>query len=384
MIRLAGAAACAAALLNGPPASHLYAPVAYRQPDPALQKAIDNLGSFDFPTRRDAAGVVRRADAAKAIPALTAAARSHQDQYVRYRALVLLMGFGDSTVGRTARELIADKNDRLRAVVYAWFEHNPGSQIVPALLDAVPNEPSPFVRPALLRALAAQADDARVRELLSRFVRQGEDVFRGATIVALGDYRRTYATKAIIEVAGLGGPLQADAIAALGRMKDSSAASALADIRQRAPAEIVPLIVAGECLLGFDCEARERYLVSALRQSARNAARALGLLALGGRRSALTAILDAGVAARGDARETAAIEIGIVALRDPEVIVDALAARADRAPALDLLGEAFELLSSEDFLLERFYVHARRAYWAEAENSPRRRLLDDIIQKLGF
>jgi hypothetical protein len=223
-----------------------------------------------------------------------------------------------------------------------------------------------------------------VKDLLSRFVIQGEDVFRGATIVALGDYRRTYATKAIIEVAKLDGPLQADAIAALGRMKDSSAASALTEIRRHAPAEVVPLIVADECLLGFDCEPREKYLIDALRRDEKNAGRALGLLALDGRQSALLAIVDAGIAARGDTRETAAIEIGIVALRAPQLIVAALATRANYAPALDLLAESFELLSSEDFLIERFATNMRHPFFPVPAGSPQRRVLDEITRKLGF
>src|SRR5262249_20946179 len=158
---------------------------------------------FDFATRRTAAQTVRRTRPDLAISALTTAVRSHKDQYVRYRAMVLLTGFGDSELSKTAREFIGDKNDRLRAVIYAWFEHFPDKSIVSGLLEAVPAEPSPFVRPALLRALAAQPDDPRVTDLLSRFVIQGEDVFRGATIVALGDYRRAYATRAIVEVAKL-------------------------------------------------------------------------------------------------------------------------------------------------------------------------------------
>ena len=391
MIRLAGAAFAMVALLNGflvngdlrAPGAQRGAPSA-QQTDPAIQTAIDNLGSFDFPTRRDAARALRHGNPSKTIPALTAAAYTHTDQYVRYRALVLLTGFGELTARRPAKELIADKNDRLRSVAYEWFEYNPEKAMIPVLLDAVPKEASPFVRPSLLRALAAQAEDPSVKDLLSRFVIQGEDVFRAATIVALGDYRRTYATKAIIEVAKLDGPLQADAIAALGRMKDSSAVTSLTEIRKHAPPEIVPLIVADECLLGFDCEAREQYLVAALRQNEKNAARALGLLALDGRQSALIAILDAGVASRGDARETAAIETGVVALRAPQLIVAALAARPNYGPALDLLGEAFELLSSEDFLIERFGLNMRSPYFPVAPGSPQRLVLDEIIRKLGF
>ena len=61
---------------------------------------------------------------------------------------------------------LADKNDRLRTVAYAYFEHNPDKAIVPRLLDALNSEESEFVRPALTRALAAYGDDPRVRQTM--------------------------------------------------------------------------------------------------------------------------------------------------------------------------------------------------------------------------
>ena len=90
MIRLAGATAAMVALLNGfVVVGYVRAPGIGRQ-DPTLQKAIDNLGSFDYPTRREAARTLRRANPVQARPALTAAAYNHPDQYVRYRTLVLV------------------------------------------------------------------------------------------------------------------------------------------------------------------------------------------------------------------------------------------------------------------------------------------------------
>ena len=78
-------------------------------------------------TRTEAARTVRRAPAAEVVPALAAAAVSHKDGYVRYRALVLLAGYGDASAGLTMRKLLADPNDRVRAVTYGWFEHHPQS-----------------------------------------------------------------------------------------------------------------------------------------------------------------------------------------------------------------------------------------------------------------
>src|SRR5688572_31580145 len=72
-------------------------------PQPSLSKAIDQLVSFDFPTRTEAARIVRRTPAGEAVPALAAAAVSHKDGYVRYRALVLLAGYGDVSAGQIGR-----------------------------------------------------------------------------------------------------------------------------------------------------------------------------------------------------------------------------------------------------------------------------------------
>src|SRR5688572_2486624 len=90
-----------------------------------LQAAIDTLGAFEFPRRMDAARTVRRAPAATAVPALLRAVASHTDGYVRFRALVILSGFNDPRTRDVMVKALGDKNDRLRAVGYAWFERNP-------------------------------------------------------------------------------------------------------------------------------------------------------------------------------------------------------------------------------------------------------------------
>ena len=51
---------------------------------------------------------------------------------MRFRALVLLSGFNDPRTRDVMAAAIADKNDRLRTVAYAYFEHNPDKAIVPA------------------------------------------------------------------------------------------------------------------------------------------------------------------------------------------------------------------------------------------------------------
>src|SRR5690349_11808234 len=63
-----------------------------------LGAAIDRLGTLDFGVRMQASRTVRRAPAAQAVPALMNAVAKHKDSYVRFRALVLLAGFGDPQV----------------------------------------------------------------------------------------------------------------------------------------------------------------------------------------------------------------------------------------------------------------------------------------------
>ena len=72
-----------------------------------LKQNIANLSSLDYPVRMHAARLSRRTPEAQAVPALVEAARNHSDEYVRYRALVLLTAFnhrGTRDLMRVARE----------------------------------------------------------------------------------------------------------------------------------------------------------------------------------------------------------------------------------------------------------------------------------------
>ena len=152
-----------------------------------LSAAIDRLGSFDFSARTEAARFVRRIGPDVAVPALDRTVRSHRDEYVRFRALVILTGFGDAAADGTMRAIVGDRNDRLRTVAYQWFEHHPDPVVLSILLKALAAERSEFVRPALTRAVAAHGADPRARETLTPLIMRGEDLFRGALIEALGD-----------------------------------------------------------------------------------------------------------------------------------------------------------------------------------------------------
>lgn len=359
---------------------------------PSLATAIDQLVSFDFPVRTEAARIVRRTPAAQAVPALAAAARDHTDGYVRYRALVLLAGFGDASARSTMRALLDDRNDRVRAVTYGWFEHDLDPDVLPGLIAALDREQSEFVRPALTRALAARHQEPSARQALEPLIMRGEDYFRGSLIDALGDYRAVWARAAIADVAQLDGPLQDDAILALGKIGNAASLPVLAAIQKSARRETQPSLAAATCMITKDCTAHVDYLTKTLVFAAsdeqyqallRSAAFALSALARQGNVQALTALLDTGEPARDPARAAIALAVGHVAVKAPRVLLDTLEARKTFEAASAVLQDAFDMLS-EDFEEERFFVEVRKAYWAAAEGSSRRRVAQALIDKLEF
>lgn len=362
-----------------------------RVPAARLQAAIDHLGSLDDSTRSDAARLVRRAPAAQAVPALLRAVEEHADGYVRYRALVLLTGFGDPRTRDAMRESLASPNDRLRTVAYSFFEHHPDRAMVPTLLAALGREQAEFVRPALVRALAASGDP-RVPPVLLREVHRGHDFFRSAVIEALGDYRAAYAVDALVAIAKQDGPLADDAALALGRIGDRRALDTLAGLQRTAPRRSQPSIAAAICLLGVNCGSHESYLEQTLRfadkhpgfqELVRAAASGLGALGVAGHGEAIGALFAVGIPSRDPTRAPVALALGAVALRNTPLMLTALEQHPDRAPAIELVGEGFDMLE-EDLAKERFFATVRHAYWAAPEGSPARALMQTLIGKLDF
>src|SRR5207342_154080 len=97
----------------------------------------DKLGNLDYATRTNAARTVRRTPPSQAVPALLQTVGEHTDGYVRYRALVLLTGFNDPRTKDAMRESLSSPNDRLRAVAYSFFEHNPDRALIPQFMTAL-------------------------------------------------------------------------------------------------------------------------------------------------------------------------------------------------------------------------------------------------------
>lgn len=357
-------------------------------PAAALTKQIDALSAFEFPTRMNAARMIRRTAATEAVPALSRAVRMHADQFVRYRALVLLSSFNDPGTAAIMRGLLADRNDRVREVAYRWFEGHPEPALHDTLLAALNTEQAEFVRPALVRALAAHADTPAIQRALVAEAGRGFDFFRSAVIGVLGEKRATYAVNAIIPMVSLDGPLQDDAILALGRIGDRTAVPALASLT-KVPPEATPALQAAQCLLGDKCEERIAWLAQAARTETRPivlraSIATLGVLAAAGHAPAVDALFDLERTTprlRGDV----AITLSTMALRQPrETIVWLGKAPAERrARALELLHEGFDSLE-EDFAEEQFYAATRATYWAAPEGSDQRTLTASLIETLEF
>jgi HEAT repeat protein len=357
-----------------------------------LQAAIDNLGKLDYDTRTAAARLVRRTPGAQAVPALLRAVEEHADGYVRYRALVLLTGFNDPRAREAMRESLASPNDRLRSVAYSFFEHNPERGMVPELLAALDKEQAEFVRPALVRALAAVAGEPDIQRTLVREAGRGEDFFRSAVIEALGDYKAVYAIETLTSIAKLDGPLQDDAAIALGRIGDKRALETLAGLQRTAPRTSQPAIAAAICLLGVNCESHENYLIETLKfadqtigfqELLRGAASGLAALGVAGRAEAAAALFDIGIPSRDPTRSPVALALATIALRNTPLMLSILDRHADRPKAIDLLAEGFDMLE-EDLDKERFFALARRTFWESAEGASPRGLMQTLIGKLDF
>jgi HEAT repeat protein len=378
--------AAAAAFAQEPPAPQAVSPA-------QLSAAIDDLGKLDYDTRVAASRTIRRTPATQAVPALLLAVGEHADGYVRYRALVLLTGFNDPRMKDAMRESLASPNDRLRTVAYSFFEHNPDPAMAATLLAALDKEQAEFVRPALVRALAALGSDAGVQQALVREAGRGEDFFRSAVIEALGDFRALYAFDALTAIARQDGPLQDDAAIALGKIGDERALETLAVLQRSAPRNRQPSVAAAICLLGINCESHMLFLTETLKFAdanagfqdlLRGAASGLAAIALSGREEAARSLLDIGIPERDDStRAPLALAVATVALRNTDLLLSILEQHASRGEALDLITEGFDMLE-EDLDKERFFARARRSYWAAAEGSPTRALMQTLIGKLDF
>jgi hypothetical protein len=221
---------------------------------------------------------------------------------------------------------------------------------------------------------------------------RGQDLFRAVVIEALGDYRASYAIQPIMDVARLDGPLQDDAILAIGQIGDKRGIALLAELQRTAPRKLQPPIAASICLLGSNCGSHVNYLLETLKfgianpgyqELVRAAAAGLAALAVAGNKETLAALVELGGPTRDPERAAIALAVGRVALRNTALTLQVLEGQRDDTPGTELLREAFDMLE-EDFEEERFFVTVRRAYWAAADGSPARKIAGALIQRLEF
>ena len=354
--------------------------------------AIDKLSNLEYPIRSDAARTVRRAPAAVAVPALTGAVATHKDGYVRFRALVLLSGFNDPRTRDVMTRVLADPNDRLRAVAYAYFEYHPDPAALPRLIEALSREESEFVRPSLTRAIAAHGKEKSAQDTMTKLIMRGQDFFRSAVIEAVGDYKGGYAFAALTGVAKQDGPLQDDAVLALGKIGDKRALETFAALQRTAPKNAQPTIAASICLLGVNCSSHQGYLTESLKfgikqigyqELVRSAASGLAALAVAGNEEAMQTLIDVGAPTRDPARAAIALSLGTVALRNTPLTLKVLEKTGNRDAALELLREAFDMLEA-DYSEERFFATVGRGFWQASPGSPARAVAEALIRKLEF
>jgi HEAT repeat protein len=356
-----------------------------------VQTNIGRLSALDYSTRMNAARAIRRLPTAEAVPALVQAVQKHTDEFVRYRAFILLSSFNDRGTGDLVRGLLRDANDRLREVAFKWLEAHPDPAMAPVLLNSLQTEEAEFVRPAMVSALAALGGDMRVQRALLGEIGRGLDFFRGAVIDALGRRRAAYAVDGITAVAKIQGPLQDDAVIALGRIGGARAQAVLKPLAADSPSPALALtLVAAQCLAGEGCDAAIKTIVSSVTAPSAGAAviraglSGLTAIAAGGSQAATGALMT--VAERGGVlRDQSAIGIGTVAVMNPDFILGWLdrMPQASREPAITLLKDGFDDLE-EDFGEEQFFAATRAAYWTAAEGSATRSLSSLLIQRLEF
>jgi HEAT repeat protein len=373
-----------------------------RGPTPAtpeqIRAAIDKLADLDYQTRMGAGRTIRRAPAAQTVPALLQAVSEHADGFVRFRSLILLTGYSDPRIEDVMEATLASPNDRLREVAYAYFEYHQVPRLLPRIFAALDKEEGEFVRPALVRAIAAyagtakSADAAKMSEALIRDAGRGVDFFRSTVIEALGDYKIASAVAKLTEVSKLDGPLQDDAAIALGKIGDKTAINALAALQQSGAKENQPAFAAAICLLGTNCSAHIGYLEKTLTYAetypgyqdlVRSASAGLGHLAQKGNEDALKILFDVGIPSRDPLRAPVTLAVGLAALRNTPLLLKTLQARTDVDGAVGLVAEAFDMLE-EDLEEERFFVAIRKEYWAAPDGSPLRKLCEQLINKLDF
>lgn len=343
------------------------------------------LGDFDDARRIGAARALRRLPPDEAGQALIDTIAKSRDEYARFRAFVLLTAFNDPRTPDVVRTALRDRNDRLREGAYAWLERHPDRALTDTLLAAIETEQGEFVRPSLIRAVVVLDASDRVRTTLVREIARGLDIYRSAVIAALGERRAAYAVEGIAAAAAQDGPLQDDAVMALGKIGGAKALQVLSSLSTKSPALTLKIATA-ICMAKDDCASHRDRLIrdAATARVADAAVSGLALLAARGDATALSALATAATTSKDVAAE-AGIGMASVALKQPLHLLEWLVAQpaGARDAVIARLHEAFDLLEA-DLDEERFFASMRAAYWQAADASDARTVAAALIDKLEF
>ena len=226
-----------------------------------IRAAIDQLGDLDYATRvkAGAPGSPQRrrasgAGAAAGDPASTRTASSASAasccspaSTIRARPIRCAKRWPRRTIGCAKWR-------------YGYFELHPDRALIPRFLAALDKENGDFVRPALVRALAAVGDDPKVRDALLLDVTRGVDFFRSTRHRGARRLQaRAMPSPKLIEIAKLDGPLQDDAVMALGKIgRQAGAGGAGGVCSARGAKDLQPTLAAAICLLGVNCSLASR------------------------------------------------------------------------------------------------------------------------------
>ena len=220
-------------------------------------------------------------------------------------------------------------------------------------------------------------------------VPRGLVFFRCAVFDALGGHRAVYAVESIAATSKQNGPLQDDALLALGRIGGTRAVAALGEFTSGTP-EAAEMVRAARCLVGEKCAESIAALVAAASSdegrpsTISGAIDALEAVAQNRNEAALSSLITLGVK-KTALRERVAVSVASVALRQPDWMVERIGAMdaATRETVITMLKDGFDSLD-EDFNEEQFFAAVRAGYWRAADGSAGRTLAATLIQRLEF
>ena len=265
------------------------------------------------------------------------------------------------------------------------------------LVAALDKEQGEFVRPSLVRALAAHGavyDDPRSDRPCSgksdaaKIISGAPSSRRSATTRRSTPTTRSSRLRSWTARSRTMRRWRSERSGTSARSRRSRRCSRRRPVSRNRP------IATAICVLGVNCGSHQNYLIETLKFADRNlgfqellrgAATGLGALAVaGGHDQAVDALFEVGIPSQDDStRAPVSLALGTVALRNTPLMLSVLGKHPDRDRAIELVAEGFDMLE-EDLDKETFFAATRRTYWDSPEGSPTRELDADPDRKAGL